>query len=63
MLPKEAIQEFKQIYHRKFGTELNDEEATEKANRIYDLHKTLFDFLSEESKKVVNQNEPTSVNK
>lgn len=63
MLPKEAIQEFKQIYHRKFGEELNDEEATEKANRVYNLHKALFDYLSEEAQKVVNQHEPTGLNK
>lgn len=63
MLPKEAIQEFKQIYFRKFGEELSNEEAAEKANRVYELHKALFDFLSKESQKVVNQNEPRSVNK
>ncbi|OGM96834.1 MAG: hypothetical protein A2816_00450 [Candidatus Yanofskybacteria bacterium RIFCSPHIGHO2_01_FULL_39_44] len=63
MLPKEAVQEFKQIYFRKFGEELNDREATEKANRVYELHEALFDYLLEESQKVVNQHESASINK
>ena len=54
MFPKEAVQEFKQIYFRKFGEELSDEEAAEKANRTYELHKALFDYLSVESQKVMN---------
>jgi len=63
MLPPEAVQEFKQIYFRKFGEELNDQEATEKANRTYELHKALFDYLSAESQKVVNKHESTSLHK
>ena len=63
MLPPEAIQEFKQIYFRKFGEELSDEEVAEKANRVYELHKALFDYLSAESQKVMNQHERTSLNK
>lgn len=63
MLPTDAIQEFKQIYFRKFGEELTDEEATEKANRVYELHKALFDYLLEESQKVMNQHEQPSINK
>lgn len=63
ILTPEDIQQFKQIYFHKFGEELDDKEATEKANRVYDLHKTLFDYLSEESQKVVNQHESTSIHK
>ena len=62
MLPKEAIQEFKQIYFRKFGEELSDKEATEKANRGYELHKALFDSMNHEAQKVGNQNEPGNNN-
>lgn len=63
MLSKEAVQEFKQIYSRKFGEELSDKEAIEKANRVYELHKTIFDFLSRETKEVANTYEPRILNK
>ena len=63
MLPPEAIQEFKQIYFRKFGEELSDKKVAKKANRFYDLHKALFDYLSAESQKGMNKRERTSLNK
>ena len=34
MLPKKAIDEFKQLYKEKYGEELNDFVATESANRL-----------------------------
>lgn len=34
MLPKEAVEEFKELYKEKYGEELNDFVATEAANRL-----------------------------
>jgi len=34
LLPKEAIEEFKQIYRQEFGIDLNDEEAARRANNL-----------------------------
>jgi len=62
MLPKEAVQQFKEIYQRVFKEELSDKEATQKANQVYALHKALFDFMNHESQKVVNQHEPRNNN-
>lgn len=63
MLPPEAIQEFKRIYHRIFGEELSDIEAAEKAIRTFRIHRVIFDFLAEEFEEEVKQYESTSINK
>lgn len=34
LLPKEAIEEFKQIYRQEFGIDLSDEEAVRQANNL-----------------------------
>lgn len=36
MLPKEAIQEFKDIYEKNTGIKLSDEDAVTLAQRFYD---------------------------
>jgi len=37
-LPKQAIEEFKKLYVKKFKKELSDEEATRKANNLFALY-------------------------
>lgn len=53
MLPKEAVEEFKQIYKKEVGVELTDEEATEKANRFFRFMKVITKPIA---KKVENDN-------
>jgi hypothetical protein len=40
-LPKKAIEEFKQIYKKKFEEELSNEEAVVKANSVFRLMKVV----------------------
>lgn len=42
MLPKEAIQEFKQIYEKVFKEQINDAEASRRANNLVELYQTIF---------------------
>lgn len=41
MLPKEALDEFKQLYAKNFGEQLSDSEALDKATKLLDLYKTV----------------------
>jgi len=43
MLPKEAIEEFKKIYLKRFGIELSDAEASRRANNLVNLYKAVYD--------------------
>ena len=42
MLPKEAIEEFKKLYAKNYGTELSDEEATRRANNLVALYGAVY---------------------
>ena len=42
MLTKQAISEFREIYFNKYGETLSDMEATEKANDLLSLYKTVY---------------------
>lgn len=42
MLPTEAIKEFKQIYKKEFDIEINDEEASFRANNLMNLYKAVY---------------------
>jgi hypothetical protein len=42
ILPREAIEEFKQIYKKEFGEELSDQDATERATKLLDLYKVIY---------------------
>ncbi len=42
MLSQQAISEFRELYLKKFGRTLTDEEATEKANGLLNLYKVVF---------------------
>ena len=42
MLPKKAIDEFKQLYLKHYGVELSDEEATRRANNLVALYAAVY---------------------
>lgn len=41
MLPPEAIKEYQELYLKRFGVELSDEEASFRANHLVDLYKAV----------------------
>ena len=46
LLPKKAIEEFKELYRKQFGIEINDVEASKKANQIIGLYKAVYGNFS-----------------
>ena len=42
MLPPKAIQEFKELYKKRFGVELSDAEASFRANNLFKLYKVVY---------------------
>ncbi len=42
MLPKEAIEEYKKLYEKRFGIKLSDEEAVIRANNLVNLYKVVY---------------------
>jgi len=52
MLPKEAIQEFIELYWKEYGEILNMEEATQKANQLMWLFK---EFKNNQSLSIVKK--------
>jgi hypothetical protein len=55
MLPKEAIEEFKKMYKKRFGVELTDAEASFRANNLVNLYKVVFGKNHSDSKKPRHQ--------
>jgi uncharacterized membrane protein len=43
MLPPEAIAEYKKLYFQKFGIELDDETATDLANKLVQLYRVVLE--------------------
>ncbi len=43
MLPKEAIEEYKSIYKKRFGVDLTDKQAVTKATRLFCLYKAIYE--------------------
>lgn len=41
MLPPEAIEEYKTLYKKRFGVDLNDTEASFRANNLVNLYRTV----------------------
>ena len=41
MLPKQAIEEFKRLYKKRYGKELDDEEAKRRANNLIDFYRAV----------------------
>jgi hypothetical protein len=42
MLPKNAIQEFKRLYKKRYGVDLSDEEASFRANNLVELYAVVY---------------------
>ena len=42
MLPQEAITEFKELYRKRYGVDLSDEEASFRANNLVGLYKAVY---------------------
>lgn len=42
MLSEKAIQEFKELYKKRYGVELSNEEASGRANRLFKLYKVTY---------------------
>lgn len=42
MLPQEAVQEFKELYEKRYGVKLSDAEATLRANNLFKLYKITY---------------------
>lgn len=42
MLRQEAIQEFKELYEKRYGVKLSDEEAALRANNLFKLYKITY---------------------
>ncbi|EKD99946.1 MAG: hypothetical protein ACD_22C00128G0002 [uncultured bacterium] len=50
MLPKEAVTEFAELYLKNFGIQLTQEEAVEKATRVFNFFKTIIRPVEESTK-------------
>lgn len=60
MLPQEAIQEFKELYEKRYGVKLSDEEATLRANNLFKLYKITYmgePSIDDFKEKVVNSHD------
>ena len=53
MLPQEAIEQFKEIYLKRYGVKLSDEEASSRANNLFNLYKVT--YIGEPSIKDFNE--------
>jgi hypothetical protein len=42
MLPNKAVQKFKELYKKRFGKELSDQEASYRANNLFNLYKVTY---------------------
>ena len=42
MLPPEAIEEFKILYHKRFGEQVSDQEAMVMAEKLLDLFRAVY---------------------
>jgi len=42
MLPEKAVQEFKKLYKKRFGKELSDQEASYRANNLFNLYRVTY---------------------
>lgn len=60
MLPQEAIQEFKELYEKRYGVKLSDEEAASRANNLFKLYKITYmgePSIDDFKEKVVNSHD------
>ncbi len=54
-LPKEAIEEFKEIYERKEGKKISDKEATELTLNLMSAFEAIYRPIPREDKKILNK--------
>jgi hypothetical protein len=54
MLPKEAIEEYKRLYEKRFGVLLSDAEASFRANNLVNLYRATLGSESSEIKRTGN---------
>lgn len=57
MLPEQAIEEYIEIYRKKFGITLSKKEAAFRANHLVDLYKAVLGPMSNEVSKVEKPND------
>ncbi len=50
MLPKEAVEEYKELYKNRFGVEISEEEASFRANNLVNLYKAVLGESPEQPK-------------
>jgi hypothetical protein len=53
-LSKEAMEKFKEIYKKKYGEEISDEEAYEKGRRLIRLFKLIYQSIPEDNQSEQN---------
>ena len=58
MLPKEAIDEYKRLYEKRFGVILSDAEASFRANNLVNLYRATLGSESSEIKRTGERNCP-----
>jgi len=60
MLPQLAIQEFKELYEKRYGVQLSDAQACERANNLFKLYKITYmgePSIDDLGKNLVNNHE------
>ena len=60
MLSQEAIEEFKELYEKRYSVKLSDEEANLRANNLFKLYKITYmgePSIDDFNKNVVNNHE------
>lgn len=60
MLPEIAIEEFKELYEKRYGVQLSDEEASSRANNLLKLYKITYmgePSIDDLGKNLVNNHE------
>ena len=60
MLPKEAIEEYKILYQKRFGVLLTDAETSFRANNLVKLYRAVLGSESLEIKSMDERNSPTT---
>jgi len=60
-LSKEAVEEFKDIYYKRFGEKLSDEKAKELAERLVLLYKAVYHPFPEDNNRDENDKRSDSL--
>lgn len=60
MLPKQAIEEYKELYKKRFGVVLSDAEASFRANNLVNLYRAVLGSESLKTKLMDEGNSPTT---